>query len=182
MGLVRGNVSVNEEQFWNIIQESRKIIQRDERIGNMDRQVMHLKRLLSEMSAPEIVEFAKIMNGLLRRAYTWELWGAAHVIGEGGCSDDSFHDFRAWLISMGRSVYEQALADPDSLAEHAYAPEVEDCFFEEFAYIPSEVLEEKGSRFSETDQPYPGQPSGHDWRKNEAGLRQMFPKLWVRAQ
>jgi hypothetical protein len=33
----------------------------------------------------------------------------------GGMSDDGFTDFRYWLISRGRDVYERALADPDSL-------------------------------------------------------------------
>jgi hypothetical protein len=32
-------------------------------------------------------------------------------------SDDSFMDFRAWLISRGRAVYETVLADPDALAD-----------------------------------------------------------------
>jgi hypothetical protein len=34
----------------------------------------------------------------------------------GHCSDDSFENFRCWLVSMGRDVYENALANPDSLS------------------------------------------------------------------
>ncbi|MFE6038244.1 DUF4240 domain-containing protein [Streptomyces sp. NPDC056452] len=36
----------------------------------------------------------------------------------GGCSDDSFTDFRAGLIGLGREWYERAAACPDVLAEH----------------------------------------------------------------
>ncbi|MFD6821443.1 DUF4240 domain-containing protein [Streptomyces sp. NPDC060085] len=42
---------------------------------------------------------------------------AAYLIG-GGCSNDSFMDFRAGLIALGRDWYEKATADPDSLADH----------------------------------------------------------------
>lgn len=36
----------------------------------------------------------------------------------GGCSDDSFSDFRAGLIAQGRDWYQKAAASPDSLADH----------------------------------------------------------------
>jgi hypothetical protein len=173
---------VNEERFWTIVEASRRAFRRDQRDGNMDRQLRDLKLLLLEQSVADVVEFDKIMTGLLWRAYTWELWGAAHIVGEGGCSDDNFTDFRSWLISMGRDVYEQALADADSLAEYAYAPEVEDCFFEEFAYVTAKVLEVNGTKAPEMDERHPDQPSGRDWRDDEGELALMFPKLWARAQ
>jgi len=37
----------------------------------------------------------------------------------GGCSDDGFFYFRAWLISRGQKVYDAALQNPDSLAKVA---------------------------------------------------------------
>lgn len=49
--------------------------------------------------------------------YRWDLWAAACLIG-GGCSDDSFIDFRAGLIAQGRQWYQEAAASPDSLADH----------------------------------------------------------------
>jgi hypothetical protein len=42
------------------------------------------------------------------------LWAAAYLI-EGGC-DDGFMDFRAGLMLQGRTAFEAAVADPDSLA------------------------------------------------------------------
>lgn len=44
-------------------------------------------------------------------------WAAAYVI-NGGCSDDGFEYFRGWLITQGREVFQQALSDADSLADH----------------------------------------------------------------
>jgi hypothetical protein len=34
----------------------------------------------------------------------------------GGCSDDGFEYFRAWLLAQGRDTFEKALEDPDTLA------------------------------------------------------------------
>jgi hypothetical protein len=71
------------------------------------------------------------------------LWGVAFASG-GGCSDDLFDDFRSWLISMGRKVYEAALADPETVHEIAERDGLEeDVFFEELQYVPSQVLREK---------------------------------------
>ncbi|MFI6699745.1 DUF4240 domain-containing protein [Streptomyces sp. NPDC050509] len=73
------------------------------------------------------------------------MWAAAYLIG-GGCSDDSFMDFRAGLIALGRDWYEKAAADPDSLAEHPAviaAAEVhrdEALFYEEVNYAASEAF------------------------------------------
>ena len=36
-----------------------------------------------------------------------------------GCSDDGFDYFRGWLIARGRQAFDQAVADPDALANLA---------------------------------------------------------------
>ncbi|MEU1251459.1 DUF4240 domain-containing protein [Micromonospora arida] len=48
---------------------------------------------------------------LSRRGRCWDVWAAAYLIG-GGCSDDSFIDFRAGVIALGREWYERVLASP----------------------------------------------------------------------
>src|SRR5262245_31826692 len=34
-----------------------------------------------------------------------------------GCGDDTFSDFRGWLIALGQSRFESALDEPDTLAD-----------------------------------------------------------------
>jgi hypothetical protein len=46
------------------------------------------------------------------------LWAAAYVI-NGGCSDDGFDYFRAWLMLQGQGTFGQAVADLDSPADLA---------------------------------------------------------------
>lgn len=116
-------------------------------------------------------EFDAAMN----RAYDYGLWGAAYLI-HGGCSDDTFWDFRTGLIALGKEIYEQALADPDSLAD---VEDVENrTLFEGFQYIPSRVIERRGLavlRDGHMKQP----PSGQNWR-DEKELERRFPKLAAR--
>ncbi len=49
------------------------------------------------------------------------MWEAANLVC-GGCSTDGFWYFHAWLIGLGRDIFERVVADPDNLAE---VPEVQ---------------------------------------------------------
>jgi hypothetical protein len=52
----------------------------------------------------------------LHRSYDARLWLAAVTL-INGCGDDTFTDFRDWLIAQGKARFEAALKDPDSLAD-----------------------------------------------------------------
>jgi hypothetical protein len=99
-----------EAAFWDLIEQTRAAAGND-----TGRQSELLKDRLTQLSPAQIVDFENIRRSLDRRAYTYDLWAAARVI-EDGCSDDCFRDFRGYLISLGRTPYESALKDPDSLA------------------------------------------------------------------
>jgi len=49
---------------------------------------------------------------------------AAILIEHGFLGDDSFDDFRAGLVALGRTTFERAVANPDSLAEHPLVREI----------------------------------------------------------
>jgi hypothetical protein len=147
----------------------------------MERFMASLGELLRERGPEEIIAFRDHFVALRRAAFNYDLWGAAYVAGE-GCSDDWFHYFRCWLISMGREAWERVLADPDSLVEVAARPEVEDIFFEELYYVPDEVYEElTGAEMP--DYPGPDQPreaSGTKQRDDDDDLPGRYPRLWAR--
>jgi diguanylate cyclase (GGDEF)-like protein len=73
---------------------------------------------ISALSKEGALEFGRLFDTMMDRAYHWPLWGAAYVI-HGGCSDDTFSDSRASLISRGRLAFERALSNPDMLADEA---------------------------------------------------------------
>jgi|SRR5688572_23855815 len=157
--------SVNWEQFWNIIAESRHGFDSRRLQASQRNQVTQLKRLLDALPADEQADFGRRYTELFYKAYRYDLWAALYVI-IGGGGDDSFMDFREWLISMGRDVYHSALNDPDSLA---FIEEAEDCIFEGFGnVIPHH----------EPATPRPAHPTGEEWEDED--LPRLLPKLWAK--
>jgi hypothetical protein len=82
--------------------------------GDGNRHADLLIDALATLPEQEIVDFDTLFQEHMDRAYHRNLWAAAFII-QCGCSNDGFMDFRAWLISRGQSVFENALADPESL-------------------------------------------------------------------
>jgi hypothetical protein len=169
---------MNIDRFWEIIGLSRREFDPARRDGNMERQLQELEALLSELSPEEIFAFDKHLTEHMKRAYRWDLWGAAYILAS-GCSDDGFVDFRGWLISMGRQVFESAMADVESLAEIADGPGIEDVLFEGFINVPDQVYEQlTGREIPEYTDHSPGEPSGDRWDPKGDELRMRFPRLW----
>jgi hypothetical protein len=165
---------MNIGEFWSIIEKSRKGWDRNHPDGNQNRQLEGLAELLSKLPSEEVACFERHFQDLFYRAYRWDLWHAAFIVAE-GCSDDSFMDFREWLISMGRSNYEAAVADVESVAQIAAVPGVECVFFEGFASVASEVYEKQTGKELHLNLPHPTEPAGD--RVPEAEFPTHFPKL-----
>jgi Protein of unknown function (DUF4240) len=163
---------MNKETFWKIIDSSRQ-----EAANDPDVQIDTLEEALSKLSPEDIVAFDRWMREYHLRAYTWELWAAAYIIG-GGCSDDGFMDFRGWLISKGEKVYEAAFADPETLVD-VVKDEDAGGQIEGFLYIANQVWSEKTGKdmddFPYPDMKYPDDPSGESW--DEDDLEKLYPKL-----
>ncbi len=165
---------MNEDQFWALID-----VAHGGSPGDLEGRAERLGAAHGELGADDIQSFQNLFDALMDRAYTWELWGAAYILG-GGCSDDGFTDFRAWLTSLGRDRYERAIAAPDSMAEHGFGLDDEaDFFFEEFAYVPADVLEARhGRELADRASPHPMEPAGDRWDEDGDDLERRFPRLW----
>jgi hypothetical protein len=72
---------------------------------------------LARLAPLDMARFDNRFTSLTDAAYRVDLWGAAYLI-NGGASDDGFYYFCCWLVGMGKTVYEAALASPDNLADH----------------------------------------------------------------
>ena len=88
----------------------------------------------------------------------------------GGCSDDSFTDFRASLISHGRTIFENALNDPETLADVDFG-DVDHLFFEEFQYVMVQVAEEQLGEILERPIGFPNDPAGEEWDEDSVEQR-----------
>ena len=128
--------------FWRLIELSRKGSE-----GDLYVQLDNLRHRLVKLSEEELRSFDRVFWELMDESYRADLWGAAYII-KGGCSDDSFDYFRAWLIMQGQQAYTEALRNPDGLAPRARrGQEVGDEFeFEDVLSIASEIYETKTGR------------------------------------
>src|SRR6266496_6748405 len=146
---------MNEDIFWQLIADSKQ-----PSAGDSDAQVAALQERLQSLPESEIVEFDSLLHVQLDRSYHRDLWAAAYII-NGGCSDDGFDYFRAWLIAQGQEVFERALQDPESLVEVA-EPEVE---LELFLYASIVAYEAKTKKKF----PYPSRArrdlTGNEWEE-----------------
>ncbi|MDF6044542.1 DUF4240 domain-containing protein [Streptomyces sp. JH14] len=130
---------MDTSDFWTIIEAARSADGPDRPFAEA------LVDELAALTKDGILRYQERFDEVHDAVYRWDVWAAAYLIG-GGCSDDSFMDFRAGLIALGRDWYEKTAACPDSLAEHPAvitAAEVhrdEALFYEEVNYAASEAF------------------------------------------
>lgn len=126
--------------FWDIIEAARASAGQDGPFHQA------LTDLLAARTREEILRYQDRFDEVHLAVYRWDMWAAAYLIG-GGCSDDSFMDFRAGLIAQGRDWYRRAAASPDSLADHPAVagaigrPWDNPLFYEEVNYAASYAFE-----------------------------------------
>jgi Protein of unknown function (DUF4240) len=89
------------DDFWELIETARASAV----AGGAFHEV--LAELLAARTEQEILEYQDKFDQARQALYRWDVWAAAYLIG-GGCSDDSFIDFRAGLIAQGRGWYRKA--------------------------------------------------------------------------
>ena len=169
---------MDSEHFWQLVTTSTPLSSDEDSIAN------ELRAKLEELSDDELRIFDKQYAATMKAAYTWPLWGAAHVI-TGGCGYDDFIDFRNWLISRGRDVFDRALAEPDSLVDIDIS-KVENepmPFVADYDLVAGQVYEE---RHLDDELPFspqvPDEPSGEEWQDSPKVLAELYPKLFARFQ
>jgi hypothetical protein len=130
---------VDISMFWDIIETARASAGPDKPFRES------LTDHLATLTEDDILEYRERFEKMHDALYRYDLWAAAYLI-RGGCSDDSFIDFRAGLIAQGCDRYEQATS-PDSLAGHpavagAGHPLADNpLFYEEVNYAASRASE-----------------------------------------
>jgi hypothetical protein len=161
---------MTRDEFWSLIEKTRSGDDSHERAEA-------IQAALSQRTAADIIDFEKHMAHMLGASYTWRLWGAAYLI-NGGCSDDGFDYFRGWLITQGRSVFDNALADPDSLVD---VPELEeDVECEGILYVARSAHEVvTGNDIPRVPINLPDLGEGWDF-DDDTEMKQRYPRLFAR--
>ena len=155
--------------FWTIIDDARSGAQDDEAF--IGRLAVRLRGLTPQELTQFQAQFEEVHTG----SYAWEPWGAAYIV-NGGCSDDGFEYFRAWLIAQGRRTFERVMADPDTLVEVSGEYELE-----ELMSIAVTIYEEQtgGQTMPRARIPYPDLGEGWDFEDAEE-MRRRYPRLIAR--
>jgi hypothetical protein len=179
---------MDTNRFWKIVGAARAEEGEDDilaRVGDA----------LASLSDEDLVGYQLRYDRLHAAAGRDDLWAAGVLLNGGYCSDDGFTDFRAWLISRGRAVYEAALRDPDSLAAQALPADDDgpSASFEAFGYQVQEAWDERGLDEDDLldaldqaaqDEPEaedpPQDPDFGDGRCEDAALQRRLPALWAR--
>src|SRR5262245_5952853 len=83
-----------DEAFWALIGST--IIH----AGDPKRQAAALHSALAALPLDQVEAFAAAFSTAMARSYSWDLWGAVHVV-HGRAGNDGFEHVRFWLISKG---------------------------------------------------------------------------------
>jgi hypothetical protein len=160
---------MNIEQFWQILEQGK----------DSPTPQAFVKAELEKIPPEEIIAYQEHFAQLVERAYRWDLWGAAYLI-NGGCSDDSFMDFRYGLLAQGKQIYEKALANPDNLAD--FDLDGDGLFNESFGYVAAQVYEAKTHQELPTNQGENRlEPLGEEWDfDDDEECQKRLPKLWAK--
>jgi Protein of unknown function (DUF4240) len=179
---------MDADTFWTLVADTRAQAVAANADSVVAEHVATLTAALEELPDHEVREFYRELRAVRARANSWNLWAAAYLA-LGGASDDSFLDFRNWVISHGRETYERVLADPDSVADLSWDEEENDFGAAElWAYAPLEVLEERGideddvgtGDEEDLDDQF-GEPTGEPFPSDDdAWFAARFPRLWAK--
>ena len=158
-----------ETKFWKCIDQASSS-------GDFDN---HLKKNLCDLGFDEIISFKNILLQKLVEAYIFPLLAANFVISS-YVSDDGFKEFRAWLVSKGQQVFQNAINNPETIADWLDENEVDDIRGAEFLYIADEAYTELGGNednFYKKVQ-FPLEPNMNmAWPENKKEFQLQYPKL-----
>ncbi|MFN3196639.1 MAG: DUF4240 domain-containing protein [Chlorobiota bacterium] len=162
---------MDAEKFWEII-----AVSKTNSSGDYEKQQVKLQKELLKLSPIEILEFDNKFRTLRGDVYNWDFWAAAYII-NGGCSDDCFSDFRGWLIGQGKTTFENAVENIETLSE---LKETNDGDWEGLSYVPSDAYEKKTGNDIPNGIRENFEITGEEWNEVGDDLKNKFPKLWAK--
>jgi hypothetical protein len=164
---------MTRDDFWEMIDAAQSEAEFDRA-----RLPAALRAQLEDLDEDDVLDFVRHFHDLRLDAYRHELWAAAWIAG-GGASDEDFSDFRDWLITQGREVYDDVLHDSERLAKYADPAESSGPFDADVRRVATDVYSDLSGQPDPpagTLRPHPPEPNGRPWRPED--LPKRFPRLW----
>ena len=170
------------DAFWAVIAWARKGVDGPETSDGVEEVAERVAERLVELGPEAAVAFTLRYDQLEDESYTWALWGAAYLM-KGGCSDDAFDYFRGWLVAQGRTAWERAVADPDSLADLALDPDDDFLECEDMLSVGDAAFDDEEDFYAALDAARPDKGErepelGESWDfDDDAEMRRRYPRL-----
>ena len=116
---------MTREQYWEVIEEAKDPQEYD---FDTRLQSQRIRKVLSQFSRGDLMDFDHYYTIDHYRAYDERLWAAGYLVsgsktGFRSCSDDGFAYFTGWLISLGHKGFEGALEYPEIIG--GFLPNIE---------------------------------------------------------
>lgn len=126
-------------EFWSLVEKARADVSGEGvrwPSGSVIGRALAVR--LAQLPAERIVEFYYRYHRVVARAHQWGCCAAAYVIW-GYISDDTFSDFKAGLVGLGREAFAQVVADVDALADHPMVQAIAAGQVDRFALSAEEI-------------------------------------------
>lgn len=158
---------MDDALFWEFISRSHS------EAPELPDQLALLEAMLQRLKAQEVRRFASIYARHMKQLYHWNVWALAYAA-RGGCSDDSFREFRSWLILQGNpALLELSIKDPTAAASHVPRdPELPD---DGLMPMIDEIYLARAGKTFEWPMTDLESPKGKEWPEDELDTR--FPDL-----
>lgn len=146
--------------------------------ASAETQLTALREELARLPSDQVADFNRWFQDRFAQAYTWRVWGAAYLI-NGGCSEDCFAYFLAWLIAQGQPLFSSTVQDPDSLADLQGLIDIEE--FADLLHLPSDVYLDKTGKELPPSAYARDVEMGPVWDFDDpTEMKKRYPKLWVK--
>lgn len=168
---------MNEQIFWELIDKARKAPN-----SNFETQCVTLTELLSAYTAEEIVAYEHILLDKIEEASSWPIMAATFVVSS-FISDDTYEDFRAWLVGQGKENFYKALKDPNEICNMLTPKEALDLGGEYMLFAGANAWLEKTGKENEDEfyellQHPEEKEVDQQWPETKEEYRSLFPKLY----
>ncbi len=168
LAATRKLAGMDDRKFWALLTQARATA------GSAGEFAAELDARFATLVAEDIARFDALLNTKLAALKHWDLVAYANLA-RGGCSDDSFDYFCAWLVAMGPKVYKAALRGPEALLK--CAPDCWDLQCEELLSLAAQAYRSAtGSALPRSVTP-PTPRAGTAWREAELSAR--YPVLFA---
>ena len=166
---------MSETEFWQLVTTSDYSLSAEEVCAQ-------LRSKLEPLDNTALAAFDKSFSQKMRLSYRWDLYAAAYIIA--GCNSEyAFAEFRSWLISRGQDIFENALLQPDDIADFNIMSYQEDRpypYLEEYDLIAGLIYEERCGQELPFVPSGQDQPKGKPFKDKTKYFRTHYPKLFKR--